>query len=480
MILAVLIVILCTALFVVALLRPWPSLVALLLLLPFNGLLVDVLGTQLALPAPADTLLGAWHDALSLGIIAASLVAWVRSPGRRGPTAVEVGAALFLASGIVSVVIAPHPLTATYAFRNIYEPVAVIAAIFAIARRSGLPTWVHNRAALAIVVPAVAASLFAGWQVYVGGYPYIYAYYRLADGQVPTAYLAAFITQTRAIGTFHSPNEFGAFLVIAIGLLITPRAVPLSGVTRTWLFVPLSLALLLTFSRSAWVGLAICTVVVAMSNLGWRSVWRRPWPRARASVAPYAAPLATLVLATGVVIGSSGAAKWATATITGGDPSAASRIESVGDVVADLFPTASPGVSPTAAPSRPADSSSPASAVGPGPFGRGLGTAGPLATRFGEAAPEGSFHSEMWYANFVIQAGTVGAAILAFFLLAVGLRLVRIRRLPWSSAALGIGAGLAIGAVVIPIIDAPAVAIPLAAVVGLGLASKAEAKPDAS
>ena len=41
----------------------------------------------------------------------------------------------------------------------------------------------------------------------------------------------------------------------------------------------------------------------------------------------------------------------------------------------------------------------------------------------------------------------------------------------WSIAAISIGAGLAVGAFFIPVIDEPAVAIPLWTVVGLAIAS---------
>lgn len=76
----------------------------------------------------------------------------------------------------------------------------------------------------------------------------------------------------------------------------------------------------------------------------------------------------------------------------------------------------------------------------------------------------------MWYLLYAIQTGIGGLALLAALILAVLGRLWRIRQRPWARAAMGIGFGLGAGALLIPIIEDPAVFTPLWATVGLALA----------
>jgi hypothetical protein len=66
--------------------------------------------------------------------------------------------------------------------------------------------------------------------------------------------------------------------------------------------------------------------------------------------------------------------------------------------------------------------------------------------------------------------GLPGAAALAALVAAIGLTLWRGRREPWARAAMGAAAGLGTGALFIPIVEDPSVAVPLFAVTGLALA----------
>ncbi len=267
--------------------------------------------------------------------------------------------------------------------------------------------------------------------------------------------------------------------MIAIGLLAAPSVIAWRGTMHAWALVPLGLALLLTFSRSAWVGTAVAVFVVALLRIAKVRSWRASVSRQRGLWFGYAPPLAAFLLAAGMIVASSGAVRWATATITGADPSSASRVQSVQDVITSLFPSAAPDPAATTPGTTPPTTAlpqaSPSTAVGDGLFGRGLGTAGPLSTRFGETGPGDYIHSEMWYANYFVQAGIIGSVALGVFVLIAALQLLRARRHPWATAAMAVGAGLAVGALVIPVIDSPAVAIPLASVVGLALASTLEA-----
>ena len=101
------------------------------------------------------------------------------------------------------------------------------------------------------------------------------------------------------------------------------------------------------------------------------------------------------------------------------------------------------------------------------PFGMGLGAVGPKSGRFGE--PVVLINSEMWYLDYLWQAGYFGLFALFALAAVVVRRLWRGRAIPISRAALAVVVGLAAGALFIPVLDEPAVAIPMWTLAALGL-----------
>ena len=443
--------------------RPWLGLTILLAGIPFNGFLLDVIAGGLGLSDTATTALAAWHDALSIGIGVAALSHLLRSR-TRSLTLIEWLAGAMLAFGIVAIAISPYRLTALYEYRTLYVPPVLALSLVLLARAGTMPDGLPQRAARVIVGSGVAAALFAGWQVYVGGASYLNLYFRMADGRLPAAYFSAFVAQPRAFGPFHSPNEFGAYLGMTIGCLLVPGLLGIRPVLRSWLLVPIGLALLLTLSRSAWISTA--AIVVMTMLLAWparpaRSALRSTWTfvRGREAWIRHGLPVVVFVTAAAAILSSSGAATFIGATVTGHEPSAEYRAHLFQDAVQALLapePSATPATSP--------DPGSPGAPVVLKPrislLGMGLGTAGPKSARFGESGSDPAISSEV---------GVVGLTILVVFVLAIVARLWRSRTVPWSQAAVAIGLGLAIGAVGIPVIDEPAVAIPLWSILGLGL-----------
>lgn len=461
-------------LFAVAFWRPWAGLVLLLATIPFNGFLLAVVATWLALDGNARTLAGAWHDGLALGVIAAAGVLVLRRrvvPER--PVLALVG--LVLVFGFASILVSPHLLTALYAYRTLYEPIALCGAIVILAREHGMSQRVAGQAGTAIVITGVITVLFAIWQVYVGGSGYLNLYYRTADGRLPAAYFSSMIAQPRAIGTFTSPNEFGAYAVLAIALVVVSGVLLASRRIRAWAFVGLAIGLLLTFSRSAWIGAAIAVGIGLVLSRG-RLTDPRRWVASldRAALArDLALPAIALVLGTGLILNSSGGMSFLAATVGGRDPSAASRVTTVANAIQGL-------IDPSAAPNATNPPSSGATPPGSGAtgvlrprvslFGMGLGMAGPKSARFGQIGALDIVSSETWYVNYLLQVGIIGMLLLLALVLALGRRLWSARSRPWPIAAIAAGTGLAVGALAIPVVDEPSVAIPLWAIFGIALA----------
>jgi O-antigen ligase len=424
--------------------RPWIGLIALLGLLPVNGVLTRVLSRLLDLSDPAQLALAAWHDALVAGIALAALIALVRARSRT-LTTVEWMIAAVLAVGLVYVAVSPVMFTALYIYRVLYEPPLLLAAITVLARYRGMPAWVVPRTALAVIASSAVSALFAWPQVYLLGFSYLQRFYTEPGQQIHHSYLAHGLNQPRAIGLLTSPNEFGAALAIAIALLAAPGLVSMRGWVRAWLMATLAMALLISFSRSGWLA-----TLTAVALILWLS--RRQLPNLAAiraainrprTMLDVGVPILASVILTIAVFTTSGAAALIGATATGNDPSAGNRPHSVRAGLTVVIEH---------------------------PLGLGLGTAGPKAARFDEQEGRPRILTETWYILYAIQVGVIGFGLLAITVITILRQLWRDQARPISRVAFGIAFGLGVGAVFIPVLEDPTVFTPLWAITGLALA----------
>jgi hypothetical protein len=436
------------ALLVGAARRPWAGLLVLLVGLPFNGLVSQVLPGLLDLTPTASTVLSAWHDALVGGIVVAALITWLRAPRRPAPLELLIVAMLGL--GAAYVIASPVRLTALYAYRTLYEPAILLLAICALVRVRGLPARFIENAATGFAASAAVAAVFAWPQVYLLGFRYLNMFYTNAGQRLHWSYLATGINQPRGVGTLTSPNEFGAVLAIGLVLLAVPNLVRGPLWLRTWLFVACGLGLLLSFSRSGMLAALVGIVVLFfLSRDHWDRIRRLPGTFRSASagrILSIAAPLVVGAILVGAVYSTSGAPKLVQETVSGSEPSAQGRPASVRQGV---------------------------SVVVSNPLGLGLGTAGPKATRFGESAGANRILTETWYLVYAIQLGVLGLFLLIATAIVLLIDLWRSRGSPMSRAVIAIGVGLGAGALFIPVIEEPTVFTPLWAFAGLAVAAAA-------
>ena len=154
------------------------------------------------------------------------------------------------------------------------------------------------------------------------------------------------------------------------------RAQPLTVV------VACGLGLLLSFSRSGMLATLVgMLVLVFLARDQWHHIRRLP-SSIRAAPAgrllSIAAPVLAGVVLVGFVFATSGAPRLVEQTVSGSEPSAQGRPESVRQGV---------------------------TVVVSNPLGLGLGTAGPKAVRFGESVSANRILTETWYLVYAIQVG---------------------------------------------------------------------------
>jgi O-antigen ligase len=195
-----------------------------------------------------------------------------------------------------------------YGFRGTFEPLAllVITLILPLSAQ-----WVRRIVPALLIVGAIV-SLFAIFQVFVLGYPFLQRYFAV-NGYLPTALSFAGGTFPRAIGTFFSPNQLSLYLtfLILLGMNLALR-LPRWRWPTLALVGLLSIALLLTVSRSGWVALL---AGVIFSGL----IWRRK--------GIFVLPLLVLVLVAVPLGLALDLDRYLVRTVSLSDPSAAYRLD---------------------------------------------------------------------------------------------------------------------------------------------------------
>jgi hypothetical protein len=457
------------ALLLFAVLRPWRALLVLIGGLPFNGLLLDVVGPRLGVVDPSSLTriaLAAWHDAIALGIIAAAGLAVLQTRNWR-LSRVELAGAVLLALALIPLFGSPNLVAGLYAYRTLYLPIALMLGLLALARSAGLPGRLPGSVATAVIATSLIASAYAWAQVYILGFPYLLGFpledsFSLQPNGLPSAYVASYVHQPRAIGTFHSPNEFGAYLFIAFLTTVTPGILPL-GKWRPWIAAALATTAVLTFSRSAWLAALVAIAVVVLMS-GWRpSIRSMPGLRTTAAISVF-------LVATGLVLVTSGGDRYLIATLTGREPSAAGHIGQLQDAFGGTDPQQSPapGLEPGAGSGGEPSSDGTHSSW----LGDGLGTAGTKSERFSESS-QLQRHSEIWYVTYTMQVGIAGLLLTGAFVVVILMTLWSTRSSSWSRLAGGLLIGIGVGAFFIHVVNDPAVAVPLWTLVGLGVAQPA-------
>ncbi len=243
-------------------------------LLPLHALLVTVATRVIAGPGRAPlTLFSLWKEALLLAILVIALVELFRSVRTiKRPDAQDLCiVGLIIAAWLVSSFVAPTEFRAiVYGIR--YDFVPLIA--FLILRRVPWSAEFLPRATCVLLCIGAAAAGYGILSFILP--PTFFAQLGYSDQHslyIPNGPVAAFqliggSAIRRVQGSFSGPNQFGLWLLLPFALSVFGLLRP-SERRMMWggLVALLALAILLTFSRSAWIGAAIVCVAALVFSV---------------------------------------------------------------------------------------------------------------------------------------------------------------------------------------------------------------------
>jgi hypothetical protein len=395
--------------------QPLPALRLLLVLLPLHSAATLVADHVWNLDDAVILAFSGWKEAVVAGVVAAAVMVGWRS--RRWPTLPE-----WLALGLVAVIAGRTtldlaagrpPAAVLLGARQLAE---VFVLFLAVSVLRPLPRWFLGTAK-GMAVTALVAVTFGVIQPSLGA-PFYDHYFHDSGQLLHHSYIVdlGYGHRFRAVGTFIAPNEFGLGIVVLASTALMPLLSLPSR--RRWALaagaVLAGAALLLSFSRSAWLGAAMGVALVAwILRREISAAWRRR-ETLRITLKEVVAIGAAVLVAAALLFASIGGFSFLAGTVSGGEASAAGRGESLAT-----------GVQATV------------ENLG----GLGLGTAGPTALAVtGEAVL-----TENWYLVYAIQLGVIPLALLLGCALVVAWRLVRQAAALWCDAAgrrLGTNAGL--------------------------------------
>ena len=381
-----------------AALHPYDALILLLALLVFHSGAVHVLQNVFQMDSRLLLLLSSWKEVLIAGVVVAALVRFRRRPFRPDFIALVVIAFLCLIGIRVALdVFARVGLSdELLGARNASEFAILFLAVTILA-----PDVAWLRRASWVLVPLVLLAAEVGIVQLLFGFRFYNVLYHAPGEVLTSAFSAKFggLIVPRAVGTYTAPNEFGLGLVIYLVAILLPLAFTrLNSATRTLLAAAATLACLalaLTYSRSAWLGVALAVPVVALllrrPIARWVDAHRR---RGMAHMRMMTMGLAAIVVLVGGVFVVSGGLRFLVTTLTGQEASAAGRPTSLSNGIEALLSH---------------------------PLGGGLTSAGPKAKSLNPTA----VLTENWYLVYGIQLGWLAFAALCTFAAACLVSLAR-------------------------------------------------------
>jgi hypothetical protein len=361
------------------------------------GLMIHTLVFAYLLPTLLEItpgLLGAWKEGAIGLLLIVTFARKALSGERLAGGAINGLLLLYLALGIGYVFVASDLIVGVYGLRNEME----FFLLFFVGANLALTKRDLRHLFTLVVVSAVLVSVWGIFQPLVLGDQFLKMLHYGEDGVLGSSfYIGGFIFQ-RALSTFSSPNDLGAYLMMV--MLIVLAVLQFETVEKVkkhlhWAIAFMIPCFLYTVSRSAFIGFFVGVVVLAFALRSRRLV---------KFLALFAVVALAIAWATGVI-------SHLVSTVLLRDPSVVGHIESL--LMSIRF-------------------------VWEHPFGIGLGMAGPKSVLF---LADQFLSSENSYFIVTFQMGVAGLLLL----LAIFFSFLRLAWRTWRSCGEGFERGWVLG-----------------------------------
>jgi hypothetical protein len=306
-----------------------------------------------------------------------ALLAGRRKRGLALPWSLSTFLVLTLAIGAVAGVMTGDLLQALYGWRNDFEPLlllAVVPLVLSEANARHLLTAIAaaGEAAAAIAIVTHQAGLSWLLSLNLGQPP--------GAPPIPSSYFSSGSLIPRAFSPYVGPNELGLACVFVLAVILYRTDWTRSR--RGWLAVLPLVALLLTASRSAWLGLGMLVVFELVRQLRSKQLM--------------AVRMAAVAVSVGALVGA------LALLISSGDPSIGGHQASLSQSLNLLLAH---------------------------PFGLGTGVVGPRATRFANSG----VLTESFFLVIALEAGVLALVCYIGVMIAAGVTLMRARLAPGTN-----------------------------------------------
>jgi O-antigen ligase len=403
--------------------RPDRSLLVLIIVLPFQGLVLAQLYAW-GIPAAFVRPLSSWKETLALGVVVAGVQGY-RASGRRLDRLDRLGLAYVAIVGAYALaprLFAPGAPTDGSARSLAFRQIAGFVILLLAARHARLPSNFASRAANVVMIVGAVVAVIAVYEYFFSDAwnSFVVDNVKYIRYQLEILHTSPWsLTDVRRYGTvggqqvvrvgsvFLDPLPAGFFLILPFAVAIERR---LRGGLRSRagmaLVVVIGAALVLTQTRAALIA-ALIVVFLAVRHVEGRTLNRR---------FQFALIFAAALILALPAISATGLSQRVTTTTSGQDPSSIDHLDSFWKGV---------------------------HAVGAEPLGHGVGTSAGIGQRFGSATI-----TENSYLQVGIETGLIAMLVFAALTVAMVRRLRRSARHAdlGTSAIRSAGFGLAVGA----------------------------------
>lgn len=244
--------------------RPVVGLVLLCVILPANGIVTQLLGG-----GASATAFGALKDILLVILLVAGLA---RGGHKRVPVALMLGVLGFQLIALTEMLATANTTQALYGYRNNYMPALLLICVpmvldrLALKRVTSTMAWAGQVAALM----SIATWLFGiEWLYRLGILP------PDNPADFPVQYFSAGSIRPRAFSPYVAPNEMAAAAAVVVAVILCREV--WTRRKRVMLCLLPSVAIILSESRSGFLGLLLVFLVVAVKYLHSRHPITAAW-----------------------------------------------------------------------------------------------------------------------------------------------------------------------------------------------------------